>query len=90
MEKSIEKIWKEGFTGDKSTEIPRISSLHKQKSKHLVEKIQRMYKHNLIAIVVMALVFWTVFFFWMAFGQEQVLQGFCWDSRGTVNIKCAQ
>lgn len=57
MKNSIEVIWKEGFLNEKSLVAPKINDLYNQKSKDLVDKIQRMYKINIIAIVIMAIVF---------------------------------
>jgi hypothetical protein len=57
MKKSIEIIWKEGFLNEKSLVAPKINDLYNQKSMHLVDKMKRMYRINLIAIVIMAIVF---------------------------------
>ena len=57
MKNSIEVIWKEGFLNEKSLVAPKINDLYNQKSKDLVDKIERMTKINSIAIVIMAIVF---------------------------------
>ena len=62
MEKPIESIWKESFSKSELSP-PLIDNLYNQKSKHLTEKFFRMSKLNFIAILVMAVVFWIIFFF---------------------------
>jgi hypothetical protein len=57
MEKSIENIWKEGFLKSDALVAPKINNLYNQKSKHLTAKFERMFKINLIAIVVFSAVF---------------------------------
>ena len=51
MEKSIENIWKEGFLKSDALVAPKINNLYNQKSKHITDKFERMFKINLIAIV---------------------------------------
>jgi hypothetical protein len=63
MEKSIEAIWKEGFLNEKSLVAPKINDLYNQKSKDLVDKMKRMYRINLIAIVIMSIVFPLIYYF---------------------------
>jgi len=63
MKNSIEVIWKEGFLNEKSLVAPKINDLYNQKSKDLVDKIERMTKINSIAIVIMAIVFPIVYYF---------------------------
>jgi len=52
MEKSIESIWKEGFLKSDALVVPKLNDLYNQKSTHLVDKYKRMFKINLIAVVV--------------------------------------
>lgn len=52
MEKTIETIWKEGFLKSDALIAPKLNDLYNQKSKHIVDKFTRMFKINLIAIVV--------------------------------------
>ena len=52
MEKSIETIWKEGFLKSDALVAPKLNDLYNQKSQHIVDKFTRMFKTNLIAIVV--------------------------------------
>lgn len=52
MEKSIESIWKEGFIKSEELIAPRVNNIYNKKSEHIVDKFSRMFKINLIAIVV--------------------------------------
>ncbi len=52
MEKSIETIWKEGFLKSDALVAPKLNDLYNQKSKHIIDKFKKMFKINLIAIVV--------------------------------------
>ena len=54
MKKSIESIWKEGFLESDTLIAPKLNDLYNQKSKHIVDKFNRMFKINLIAIIVFA------------------------------------
>lgn len=56
MSKSIETIWKEGFLKNDALIAPKINDLYNKKSIDIVEKFKRMYKINIIAIVVFALI----------------------------------
>ncbi len=56
MERSIEKIWKEGFLENNALVAPKINDLYNKKSNHIVDKFKRMYKINLIAIIIFAFV----------------------------------
>ena len=51
MEKSIESIWKEGFLKSDALIAPKLNNLYNQKSKHIIDKFKRMFKMNLILIV---------------------------------------
>jgi hypothetical protein len=63
MKNSIEVIWKEGFLNEKSLVAPKINDLYNQKSKDLVDKMKRMYKNNLIALVILSIVFPIMYYF---------------------------
>lgn len=63
MDNSIEAIWKEGFLNEKSLVAPKINDLYNQRSKHLVDKMKRMYKITLVALVIMAIVFPIWYYF---------------------------
>lgn len=56
MEKSIETIWKEGFLSEDLLVAPKINDLYNQKSMSIIEKIKRMMRINIIAIVILSLV----------------------------------
>ncbi len=51
MEKSIENIWKEGFLQSDALIVPKVNDLYNQKSQHTVDKLLRMGKNNVIAIL---------------------------------------
>lgn len=51
MKKSIEAIWKEGFLQQDALVAPKINDLYNQKSSDIVDKMTRMYKINLQAIL---------------------------------------
>ena len=55
MEKSIETIWKEGFLKNEALVAPKLNDLYNHKSIHIVDKFRRMYKINIMAIFVFAL-----------------------------------
>lgn len=69
MKNSIEKIWKEGFLDERSLVVPKINDLYNQKSKHLVEKMKRMFRVNLILIVSTSIVFPIIHYFLDALWQ---------------------
>jgi hypothetical protein len=56
MEKSIESIWKDGFVNDDKLIAPKVNDLYNQKSIDIVSKFKRMYKINVIGIVLFSLV----------------------------------
>jgi len=60
MEKSIEKIWSEGFLANDALIVPKINNLYEQKSIHIIDKFTRMFKINLIAIIVFSFTFLLV------------------------------
>ena len=55
MEKSIETIWKEGFLTNDALVAPKLNDMYNQKSQHIIEKFKRMYRININAIIVFAL-----------------------------------
>lgn len=57
MEKSIETIWKEGFLETDALVAPKLNNLYNQKSKHIIDKFKRMFKINLVLLVVGSLLF---------------------------------
>jgi hypothetical protein len=54
MEKSIETIWKKGFLDSEALVAPKLNNLYNQKSKTIIDKMKRMMKVNIYAIVVLA------------------------------------
>lgn len=62
MEKSIEKIWKEGFLESDALVAPKLNDLYNQKSTHIIDKFKRMYGINRIAIIAFALIVLPVSF----------------------------
>ena len=69
MKNSIEEIWKEGFLNEKSLVAPKINDLYNQKSIDLVAKLKRIYRNNLIALVIMSIAFPIVYYFLDAIWQ---------------------
>lgn len=63
MKNSIETIWKEGFLHEKSLVAPRINDLYNRKSMHLVDKMKRRFKANIVAMVSLAIVFPVIHYF---------------------------
>lgn len=63
MKNSIEVIWKEGFLNEQSLMAPKINDLYNRKSNDLIDKMKRMYRNNLIALVIMAIIFPVVYYF---------------------------
>ena len=57
MEKSIETIWKDGFLDVNELIVPKLNNLYNQKSIHIIDKILRMGRINLIYIVLLAVLF---------------------------------
>lgn len=60
MEKSIETIWEEGFLKNDSLVIPKINNLYTQKSKSTVDKLMKIGKMNLQAIMIAAVIIFIV------------------------------
>ena len=69
MKNSIEAIWKEGFLNEKSLVAPKINDLYNQKSKHVVEKVKRRFRVNLIFIIITSIVFPIIHYFLDAIWQ---------------------
>ncbi|NQZ08330.1 MAG: hypothetical protein HRT35_14330 [Algicola sp.] len=63
MKQSIEHIWKKGFVDNNSLVAPKVNDLYNQKTKSIVDEMQRMFDVNLKAIVGGALIFLAVSFF---------------------------
>lgn len=56
MEKSIESIWKEGFLKKDELVAPKLNNLYNQKSIDIVDRFKRMYKINVIGIVLFSFI----------------------------------
>ncbi len=56
MEKSIETIWKEGFLKNDPLVVPKINNLYTQKSHSAVDKLMKIGKMNLQAIMIAAVI----------------------------------
>ncbi|MEO1054224.1 MAG: hypothetical protein AAFX87_26530 [Bacteroidota bacterium] len=54
MEKSIESIWKKGFLDSEALVAPKVNNLYNRKSKTIIEKLNRMMKVNIYAILIFA------------------------------------
>ncbi len=63
MEKSIETIWKEGFLDTNAMVAPKLNNLYNKKSIHIIDKFKRMFKINLIALVVFSFIVLIASFF---------------------------
>jgi len=63
MDKSIETTWKEGFLKSDALVAPKINNLYNQKSKHIIDKFKRMFKINLVALIVFSLATLAYYFF---------------------------
>ena len=57
MDKSIETIWKEGFLENDKLVAPKLNNLYNRKSEHIIEKFNRMFRMNLILIVLFSFTF---------------------------------
>jgi hypothetical protein len=84
MGKSIETIWKNGFLDSEALVAPKLNNLYNQKSKTIVDKLKRMMKVNIYAVMVFAFLnlglydaigtpYTGVFIFFL-------LMGVCWIS----------
>ena len=62
MEKSIESIWKEGFVKDDKLIAPKVNDLYNQKSIDIVSKFKRMYRINVIGIIIFSFILLPVTF----------------------------
>lgn len=87
MKNSIEENWKEGFLNEKSLVAPRINDLYNQKSKHLVDRMKRIFRVNLIVIVILAIFSQLCIIFWMSFGKELSHLYCCFLRRGIASGK---
>ncbi|KAA0993640.1 hypothetical protein [Dyadobacter aurulentus] len=63
MKNSIEEIWKNGFLNETSLVVPKINDLYNQRSKHVVDKVKRMFRFNQMLIVVMSILLPVIHYF---------------------------
>ena len=70
MENSIETIWKEGFLHEERLVVPRVNDLYNRKSIHLVDRLKKRLRLNLILIVVLAILFPVMGYF-----MQEIWQG---------------
>ena len=63
MEKSIETIWKDGFLKSDALLAPKLNNLYHKKSKHVIANFNRMFKRNLIGLVLGSTLFLIYAFF---------------------------
>ena len=59
MRKTIEATWREGFLNPDALVAPKVNDLYTRKSKHIVDRIQRMLRINEIAIMIGAPIMWV-------------------------------
>src|SRR5690606_21731308 len=89
MKNSIEAIWKEGFLNEKSLVAPRINDLYNKKSKHMVDRIKRMFRINLTVIIIMAIVFPVIYYIlgavWQGISASILLLLTAWYAKHQMN-----
>jgi hypothetical protein len=89
VKNSIEEIWKAGFLNEKSLAVPKINDLYNQKSKHVVDKLQRMFRVNLIVIVITAIIFPIIHYFldalWQGVAASVLLLVTAWYSNRLIH-----
>jgi hypothetical protein len=59
MRKTIEATWREGFLNPDALVAPKVNDLYTRKSRHIVDRIQRMQRINEIAIVIGMPIMWA-------------------------------
>ena len=59
MRKTIEATWREGFLHPDALVAPKVNDLYTRKSRHIVDRIQRMQRINEIGIVIGAPILWV-------------------------------
>jgi hypothetical protein len=60
MRKTIEATWREGFLSPDALVAPKVNDLYTRKSRHIVDRIQRMLRINEIAITIGAPIAWIL------------------------------
>jgi hypothetical protein len=86
MEKSIETIWKQGFLNNDALVAPKLNDLYNQKSTHIIDKFNNMFRINLIAIVIGAF-FGLGFTYWNGIPYLGICVFFILNLLAIVNYK---
>jgi len=86
MEKSIETIWKQGFLKSDALVAPKLNDLYNQKSTHIIDKFNNMFRRNLIAIVIGAF-FAVGFTYWNEMPYLGICMFFILNLLAIVNYK---
>jgi hypothetical protein len=88
MEHSIESIWKEGFLNEKSLVAPKINDLYNQKSKHVVDKVKRMFRVSLISNFILAIIIPIGYYFlgviWQGAAASVLILLIAWYSKRQI------
>ena len=61
MRKTIEAAWREGFLNPDALVAPKVNDLYTRKSLHIADRIQRMQRINMIAILIGAPIAWALY-----------------------------
>ena len=89
MKNSIEQIWSEGFLNENSLVAPKVNDLYNQKSQHLVDRMIRRFSVNIIAMIIMAIVFPIVHYFlnalWQGLAASLLLLLVAWYNKIQMN-----
>lgn len=86
MGNSIEKIWKEGFLKSDALIAPKLNNLYTQKSKHIIDKFNNMFRINIIAIVAGSLLV-IPFTYWNGIPYLGVFMFFILNTLAYINYK---
>ncbi|NQU52865.1 MAG: hypothetical protein HQ522_10040 [Bacteroidetes bacterium] len=86
MEKSIESIWKKGFLNSDALVAPKLNNLYAQKSKHIIDKFNNMFRKNIIAIVISTF-FALGFTYWTGIPYLGICMFFILNLLAIVNYK---
>lgn len=88
MEKSIEAIWKNGFLNNDALVAPRLNDLYNQKSRHIIDRLKRTFRANLIALVIMSAAIVICYYFinamWEGIIIAASLMALAWYSKRQV------
>ena len=88
MKSSIETIWKEGFLNEKSLVAPKINNLYNRKSMHVVDRVKRMFRINLILIIVLSIALPLIAYFvhavWQGLAASVLLLLTAWYNKQQI------